>query len=148
MYESIELFPFIDLFFGPTAEFDKVSNQQKQKHCFMLKQFLSKGIPADVAKFKDLDHFSVVDALHHRCRHELKLTRKPQWIYAKGTASNAKPLIKRFSIEAIELVQKEFDYEYKTIVDLTIKYPELMEVELSTAEKYIKDGMSFKKTKA
>lgn len=142
---KIELFPFMDAFFGPTANFDKIANSEKERHSFMLMQYLSKDRPDIVCQFGANVHYSIVDHLHHHFRYVLKITRQPNWSFGKGISSKKRHLHSSFPPEVVDLVMQELNFEYKTILTLSEKYPSMMTSVFKEAEQNLK--MQVKKSK-
>lgn len=77
---SIELFPFYKAFFCKDGTWERLTDQAKMKHCFMLLRLLSIKHPEYIQCLNQFHSVQLLDALHNAFKSQ---GSQPGWAYTK-----------------------------------------------------------------
>lgn len=146
--ESIELFPFFNLFFNSTnTEWDRLTDGAKTKHFFMLRRFLCKKYPQFIQYFNRInDSATTIDGL--RMMYGKPNSKPPSFMYIKANkkVNDFRETLQKFSDFTVSAFKKKYnihgsDFEY--CIDV---FHDEVVAELTEIEKVYKQDIK-KKTK-
>lgn len=86
MLDETKLFDFIKIMFTKPGDYDKITNNNKKRHQFMINRFFAIQYPANAAlfNFNGINPVAVIDSWSLVAR---RFSRVPGWIYTKTKKS-------------------------------------------------------------